>query len=240
MIFRNQFLLLLIYFIVVSCHSKTTNPSIYLKIFATTPGQFGVENYLFKNDTIFVNDNGYLSGESQLLYTQLSSEQTLELNRLFNELLINGSEIDSSLFHPQYQLECYAVNQSTTTKAVVFSDSISEKTTQLLNFLESLRKQDLLELKASHKAVRDVNLTKLTNSNDTITLSSVESFLIWFDLMSSSPIIVKDIPKSDNLYQIEVIYPIDSKDVKSNFYLNNENIYVVLKKDSVLKYTLRH
>ncbi len=237
--FRYHSSLLIIFFFFISCNLKNTKSLVYLKIYSTSPDHFGVENYLLMNDTLFMNDNGYMTGKNKLIYKKLTSDQISKLNNLLNELFINGDEIDSSLFHPRFHLECYTFNNGINKKVMIFNDSISDTVTNLLDFLKQIQRQDFIELKGSHVSVRDVNFTSLIKINDTIPLSSIESFLIWFDLMSTNPIIIRSIPNIHNLYHIEAIYPIDSKNTDFDFYLSNKNIYVVLKNDSVFKYKLR-
>lgn len=224
-------------FSLFSCSDQSDFEEFFVRKYSTQPGVFGVISYQLNGDTLFKNINGYIADENKLYYNILSKSEQYQFSELIKDLFVNFKSVDSTLHNPIYYFEIFNKNKNLE-PILIFSNVLSSYELKFINKLKDMTSiAEMKHIEEPYTGIEDLHITHkiLPSSNDTIKLSSFESFNLWLDMMAANKKKIKKNEISKEFVKLIFMYPAGYKNIEiKDLFQGKSGEFVALYENDVV------
>lgn len=172
-------------FSVTSCKEKMNVKNIFVRIYPSDINDYsGVITVYIENGCIYFQENNFICNQTFLQKRVLKKQEVDSLNLILSQTNFKSiNDMENNKYDAEYYYVIDLKSDNKSISTVVFQDVISDDLKLFISFIEKMYKRDSfvnLESEFSNINMNTVHL--LDNNNDTITLSSLNSFLLWKNL----------------------------------------------------------
>ncbi len=229
---------------VLSCNKKVNSENIFIRNYPTQVNDYdGIKNIFIDNNYIFFQENNFICDQTFLRNRLLLNSEKDSINLILSQInseFITQKEFKKNDFYADFYYIINLTIDNESKQVVIFQDEIPKEFKTLIDYTTKICQRgnfETLKNKFSNMNMNTIYL--ISNQNDTLEISALNSFLLWKKLNMNN-VCFNFINYSDTInfdYEIPILYNLDCEKEFINFKIKNTELFIENKENQIFHLT---